>query len=73
MEKDITDRTIIKKDEIDEFGIESYIDYYFDQKPIKSKKMIKQEDVLRIIIDCINKPKGVIPNSVFEFIPDFKI
>ena len=87
MEKDIKDQSIIKKDEIEKFGLDTYISYFFDvdkkaEKEIdeyfeslpkkKTIKLLIPNKVERILKDCINKPKGVIPNSVYEIFPNFK-
>ena len=87
MEKDITKQTIIKKDDIEDLGLNAYISYFFDvnekaEKEIdeyfeslpkkKTVKLLIPNKVERILKDCINKPKGVIPNSVYEIFPNFK-
>ena len=49
------------------------IDEYFDRHiVVKKSKMIKEQDVIKIIKDCVDRPKGIVPDSVYELIPDIK-
>lgn len=49
------------------------IDLYLNSLPKKTTiKMLKEDDVISVIRDCINKPKGIVPNSVYNLIPDIK-
>jgi len=52
--------------------IEDDVDRFFDKKMITKSKMLKERDVINVIKDCVNKPKGIVPDSVYELIPNIK-
>ena len=60
---------IFDLDEIDELDKEVDI-FLADNHPVKYDKMYKASDVIDVIKDCIDRPKGVVPNSVYDLLQD---
>jgi len=42
------------------------------KKDFKSHKMIPEQLAIAIIRDCIDRPKGIVPDSVYATFPDIK-
>ena len=41
-------------------------------KDVKTIKMLRIDEVTNAIRECVDRPKGVVPDSVYELIPDIK-
>ena len=52
--------------------IEKIVDDYFLTKEIKKVKMYKESDIINVIQECIDRPKGIVPDSVYTLIPHIK-
>jgi len=52
--------------------IEHIIDEFFLTKTFKKVKMIREDDVMDVIRDCVDTPKGVVPDSVYEILPNIQ-
>jgi len=52
--------------------INEEIEEYFLTKEVNTCKMYKESDVIQIIKECVNTPKGIVPNIVYDLIPDIK-
>jgi len=52
--------------------IEKIIDDYFLTKDIKKVKMYKESDIIDVIRECIDRPKGIVPDSVYKLIPNIQ-
>jgi hypothetical protein len=51
---------------------EEIIDNYFSTKEKKKINMLKESDVIVVIQECVNRPKGVVPDIVYELIPNIR-
>ena len=51
--------------------VDKKIDTYFKQAK-KLKKMLPKDEVEFVIKECINRPKGVVPECVYDLIPDLR-
>jgi len=56
-----------------DFEIEKIFDEYFDKVRCKNTmKLHREDDVIKMIKDLVNSPKGIVPDSVYELIPNIK-
>jgi len=51
--------------------LEQAIDKYFN-KDLKTMKMLRSDDVITVIKECIDRPKGIVPDGVYELLPGIK-
>lgn len=56
-----------------DYEIEKIFDEYFGKKMNKNTMTLHREDnVIKIIKDLVDSPKGIVPDSVYELIPNIK-